>query len=111
MTNKRFGRVGDTAIIGSGTYADRICAVSCTGHGEFFMLGVSAYDVAARMMYKGLRLDDATRETIDNLTQIKGEGGMIAVDSHGNVSLPFNSQGMYRGWVIADGENNIEIYA
>ena len=110
MTNKKFGRVGDTPIIGSGTYADDVCAVSCTGHGEYFMLGVTAYDVAARMKYKGLGLDEAASETIDHLTKINGEGGLIAVDSLGNVTLPFNSQGMYRGFVTSESEIQVEIY-
>jgi beta-aspartyl-peptidase (threonine type) len=109
MTNKKFGRVGDTPLVGLGTYADDICAVSGTGHGEFFMLGVTAYDVAARMKYKGLSLRDAARETIEHLTTIKGEGGIIAVDSNGNVALPFNSQGMYRGY-INNGAPIVEIY-
>jgi L-asparaginase / beta-aspartyl-peptidase len=102
MTNKKFGRVGDTPIIGSGNYADNLCAVSCTGHGEYFMLGVTAYDLSARMKYKGLSLEEAAREGIEHLTAINGEGGLIAVDSHGNVTLPFNSEGMYRGWVTDD---------
>lgn len=110
MTNKKFGRIGDTPIIGAGTYADDICAVSCTGHGEYFMLGVSAYDVAARMKYKGLSLDAAARETIDHLTTMKGEGGLIAVDSNGNITLPFNSDGMYRGHVSTQNKAVIEIY-
>ena len=110
MTNKKLGRVGDTAIIGAGTYADETCAVSCTGHGEYFMLSVTAYDVAARMKYKGLSLVEAARETIDNLTKIGGEGGLIAVDTNGNITLPFNSEGMYRGFVSAGVGTNIEIY-
>lgn len=110
MTNKKFGRIGDTAMIGSGTYADDVCAVSCTGHGEFFMLGVTAYDVAARMKYKGLDLGEAALETIDRLTEIGGEGGLIAVDSHGNIVMPFNSDGMYRGFVSSDGKINVDIY-
>lgn len=109
MTNKKFGRVGDTPVIGAGTYADENCAVSCTGHGEYFMLGVSAYDLAARMKYKGLALDDAARETIQRLTDIGGEGGLISVDSHGNVALPFNSEGMYRGCVV-NGKLEVKIY-
>lgn len=109
MTNKKFGRVGDTPIIGAGNYADDFCAVSCTGHGEYFMLGVTAYDVAARMKYKGLSLEDAARETIDRLSEISGEGGLIAVDSHGNITLPFNSEGMYRGY-ITDSSQIVEIY-
>ena len=111
MTNKKFGRIGDTPIIGAGTYADNAtCAVSCTGFGEFFMLGVTAFDVAARMKYKSLSLEDASGETIERLSEIKGEGGFIAVDANGNVALPFNSEGMYRGFVKADGEIVVEIY-
>jgi beta-aspartyl-peptidase (threonine type) len=110
MTNKKFGRVGDTALIGAGTYADETCAVSCTGHGEFFMLGVTAYDVAARMKYKGLSLKDAAGETIDRLTSIGGEGGLVAVDSSGNVSLPFNSDGMYRAMIRPGSGPEISIY-
>lgn len=111
MTNKKFGRVGDTPLVGLGTYADnQTCAVSCTGHGEFFMLGVTAFDVAARMKYKNLNLLDAARESIEHLTEIGGEGGLIAVDALGNVALPFNSEGMYRGFVTADGEIVTEIY-
>jgi beta-aspartyl-peptidase (threonine type) len=111
MTNKKFGRVGDTPLIGAGTYADNsTCAISCTGHGEFFMLGVSAYDVAARMKYKDLSLQDSAQETIEHLGQIGGEGGLIAVDAHGNVTLPFNSEGMYRGSMTSDGQLSINIY-
>ena len=110
MTNKKFGRVGDTPLIGSGTYADDLCAVSCTGHGEYFMRAVAAYDVAARMKYKGLGLEEAARETIDHLTKINGEGGLIAVDTHGNITLPFNSEGMYRGSASDDGKLDIGIF-
>lgn len=110
MTNKKFGRIGDTPIIGSGTYADDICAVSCTGHGEYFMLGVTAFDVSARMRYKGLSLADAANETIRRQTEIGGEGGLIAIDANGNIALPFNSEGMYRGSVTSDGDFKIEIY-
>ena len=110
MTNKKFGRVGDTPIIGAGTYADETCAVSCTGHGEYFMLGVTAYDVAARMKYKGLSLEDAAQETINHLTEINGEGGLIAVDTHGNVTLPFNSEGMYRGFIDLTNEFKTGIF-
>ncbi|HRI03635.1 MAG TPA: isoaspartyl peptidase/L-asparaginase [Pyrinomonadaceae bacterium] len=110
MTNKKFGRIGDTPLVGLGNYADDTCAVSCTGHGEYFMLGVTAYDVAARMKYKGLSLKEAARETIDHLTKINGEGGLIAVDTNGNITLPFNSDGMYRGYVTLIGQINVEIY-
>ncbi|QQS33791.1 MAG: isoaspartyl peptidase/L-asparaginase [Acidobacteriota bacterium] len=102
MTNKKFGRVGDTPLIGAGTFADDTCAVSCTGHGEYFMLGVSAFDVAARMKYKRLSLEDAARETIERQSEINGEGGLIAVDNEGNITLPFNSDGMYRGYIDGD---------
>ena len=111
MTNKRFGRVGDTPIIGAGTYADNsTCAVSCTGHGEYFMLGVTAYDVAARMKYKGLSLVDAAREAVTHLGEIGGEGGLIAVDARGNITMPFNSEGMYRGFTNASSQISVEIY-
>ena len=110
MTNKKFGRIGDTAIVGSGTYADETCAVSCTGHGEYFMLAATAFDVAARMKYKGLSLEEAAGEAVDRLTAIKGEGGLIAVDTNGNITLPFNSEGMYRGFVASQTEPSIYIY-
>ena len=110
MTNKKFGRVGDTAIIGAGTYADARVAVSCTGHGEYFMLGVTAYDVAARIKYKGLSLEEAARETIEHLTAINGEGGLIAIDAMGNVALPFNSEGMYRAFITDHIQPCVEIY-
>jgi beta-aspartyl-peptidase (threonine type) len=110
MTNKKFGRIGDTPLIGSGTYADNsTCAVSCTGHGEYFMIGATAYDVAARMKYKGLGLEQAAQESIDYLTTISGEGGLIAVDALGNTVMPFNSEGMYRGEALA-GKIAIQIY-
>ncbi|MGI8813125.1 MAG: isoaspartyl peptidase/L-asparaginase family protein [Pyrinomonadaceae bacterium] len=110
MTNKKFGRVGDTALIGSGTYAENAtCAVSCTGHGEFFMLGVTAYDVAARMKYKGASLEQAALEAVQHLTEIGGEGGLIAVDAFGNVTMPFNSAGMYRGYVGEDGVTHVGV--
>ena len=111
MTNKKFGRIGDTPIVGAGTYADNeTCAVSCTGHGEFFMKTLAAYDVAARMKYKNLHLSAAANEVVKNLRSIGGEGGLIAVDRFGNVALPFNSEGMYRAFVTSDGETFIEIY-
>jgi beta-aspartyl-peptidase (threonine type) len=111
MTNKKFGRIGDTPIVGAGTYADNeTCAVSCTGHGEFFMRAVAAYDVSALMKYKNLSLKDAAREVVEKLRVVGGEGGLIAADSHGNIALPFNSEGMYRGFVNSTGEFVIEIY-
>lgn len=110
MTNKKFGRVGDTPLIGAGTYADNsTCAVSCTGHGEYFMIGATAYDVAARMRYLNTDLNTAAYGTIDHLTTIGGEGGLIAVDAEGNIAMPFNSEGMYRGKAV-NGAFDIEIY-
>ena len=111
MSNKKYGRIGDSPLIGGGTYADDVCAVSCTGHGEYFMVGVSAFDVSARMRYKNLPLEDAANETLERLTEIKGDGGLIAVDTEANCTLPFNSDGMYRGWMTDAGQLNIEIYA
>ena len=111
MTNKKFGRVGDTALIGAGTYADNsTCAISCTGHGEYFMSGVTAYDVAARMKYKSLDLGAAANEALEHLTDIGGDGGFIAVDANGNVVLNFNCEGMYRGYRTANGFA-VNIYA
>ena len=97
MTNKRYSRIGDTPLIGAGTWADARCAISCTGNGEYFIRAVAAYDVACLMEYKGLRLEEAARIVVqDKLAPVGGEGGLIAVDAGGNVTLPFNSEGMYR---------------
>lgn len=100
MTNKRPGRVGDTPLIGAGTYADnRTAAVSCTGTGEVFIRTATAYDVCARMAYGGLSLADAANEVVMNvLPALAGRGGLIAIDAQGNLSMPFNTEGMYRGW-------------
>lgn len=99
MTNKRPGRVGDTPLIGAGTYADnRTAAVSCTGTGEMFIRAATAYDLCARMAYGGLSLDAAAQKVVmDVLPTLNGRGGLIAVDAQGNFSLPFNTEGMYRG--------------
>ena len=98
MTNKRFGRVGDSPIIGAGTYANNnTCAISCTGHGELFIRSVVAYDISCLMEYKNLTLAEACHEVVmKKLVAIKGEGGLIAIDKSGNIELPFNSEGMYR---------------
>lgn len=100
MTNKKFGRIGDSPIIGSGTYANnQTCAISCTGSGEFFLRSVVAYDVSCLMEYKGLNLTDACREVIQKkLPKIGGDGGLIAIDNKGNIALEFNTEGMYRGF-------------
>lgn len=112
LTNKRFGRVGDTALIGAGTYADdRTCAISCTGYGEVFIRTVAAYDVACLMKYKSLTLNDACEQVVGGtLREMGGEGGLVAVDHLGNVSLSFNSEGMYRAWVTSSGEAQVAIY-
>ena len=98
MTNKMSGRVGDSAVIGAGTYAsNRSCAVSCTGHGEYMIRGVVAYDVICLQEFKGDTLEEACHEVIQNrLRTMGGEGGLIAIDRHGNISMPFNTHGMYR---------------
>ena len=100
MTNKRPGRVGDTPLIGAGTYADnRTAAISCTGTGEMFIRTATAYDICARMAYAGQSLDAAAQEVVMKvLPTLNGRGGLIAVDAQGNLSLPFNTEGMYRGW-------------
>jgi beta-aspartyl-peptidase (threonine type) len=98
MTNKKFGRIGDSAVIGAGTYANNnTCAISCTGHGEFFIRSVVAYDISCLMEYKGLSLKEACHVVVmDKLVKIGGEGGLIAMDRFGNIEMPFNSEGMYR---------------
>lgn len=112
MTNKKYGRVGDSPMIGAGTYAnDKTCAISCTGHGELFIRAVVAYDVSCLMEYKGLSLADACDEVVmKKLVAIAGEGGLIALDKNGNVCLSFNSEGMYRGYKRSDGSQEISIY-
>jgi len=112
MTNKKFGRIGDSPIIGAGNYANNsTCAVSCTGSGEFFIKGVVAYDVSCLMEYKGLSLKDAADEVILNrILKIGGDGGLIAVDAKGNIAMPFNTEGMYRGCKNSEGLDEILIY-
>lgn len=112
MTNKQYGRVGDSPIIGAGTYANnKTCAISCTGHGEPFIRAVTAYDVSCLMEYKGHSLEEALNIVVhDKLMKIEGEGGMIGVDANGNVAMVFNSEGMYRGMRKSDGKNEIAIY-
>jgi len=112
MTNKKFGRVGDSPIIGAGTYANNdTCAVSCTGHGELFIRAVVGHDISCLMEYKGLSLQEACDVLVhDKLIKIGGEGGLIAVDKQGNVAMPFNSEGMYRGFRKSDGKMEVMIY-
>jgi beta-aspartyl-peptidase (threonine type) len=112
MTNKRFGRVGDSPLIGAGTYADdATCAVSSTGWGEFFIRGVVAHDIAAQMRYGGRTLREAADDVIlRRLTAAGGTGGVIAIDANGNTAMPFNTPGMYRGRIDASGHVVVEIY-
>ncbi|QHS62404.1 isoaspartyl peptidase/L-asparaginase family protein [Chitinophaga agri] len=111
MTNKKYGRVGDAPIIGAGTYANNnTVAVSCTGWGEFFIRSVVAYDLSALMAYKGLSVQEAGKAVIEKVGKLGGNGGLIALDKEGHAALPFNTEGMYRGLVTADGKIIIEIY-
>ncbi len=112
MTNKKWGRIGDSPIIGAGTYANnKTCAISCTGSGEYFMRSVVAYDISALMEYKGLSLKEAVFKVIHKkLPSIGGDGGLIAIDNKGNIVMDFNTPGMYRASINKDGEKNIAIY-
>jgi beta-aspartyl-peptidase (threonine type) len=109
--NKQFGRVGDSPIIGAGNYADNnTCAVSGTGDGEFFIRYSVAYDVAALMKYRGVSVQQAASEVVQKLTEVGGEGGLIALDRSGNFAMPFNTPGMYRGHIGPDGVPAVLIY-
>jgi len=112
MTNKRFGRIGDTPIIGAGTYANNnTCAVSCTGHGEYFIRNVVAFDISALIEYKQLSLQEAANHVInDKLKKQDGEGGLIAIDVKGNYIMSFNTAGMYRGVATSQNKPKLEIY-
>jgi beta-aspartyl-peptidase (threonine type) len=113
MSNCRFGRIGDSPLIGIGTYANnQTCAVSTTGHGEFLMRAVTAYDVSALMEYRGQNLAEAAKCAIfDRLTSLGGTGGLVAIDRQGNIALPFNTPGMYRGFYLPGGPPQTAIYA
>jgi beta-aspartyl-peptidase (threonine type) len=112
MTNKKFGRVGDSPMIGAGNYANnQTCAVSCTGSGEFFIRGVVAYDVSCLVEHRNYSLQQATEEVIQKrILQFGGDGGLIAVNSKGDISLSFNTEGMYRGFKKSDGTEAVLIY-
>jgi len=112
MTNKKYNRIGDAPIIGAGTYANNsTCAVSATGHGEYFIRWTVAHDISALMEYKGLSLKDASELVVnDKLVKAGGSGGVICVDKAGNISMPFNSEGMFRGFATADGKEGVYIY-
>jgi L-asparaginase / beta-aspartyl-peptidase len=110
-TNKRPGRVGDTPVIGAGTYANNAtCAVSATGDGEYFIRATVGRDVSALMEYRGMSLEDAAQAALDKVAKLGGTGGLIAIDRQGNTTLPFNTAGMYRGYVDPNGKLVVEIY-
>lgn len=111
MTNKKYGRVGDAPIIGAGTYANNATAgISCTGWGEFYIRNVVAYDISAMMEYKNMTVDAAAKAALNKVGTMGGDGGLIALDKNGNVSMPFNTEGMYRGTVTEDGRIEVLIY-
>jgi beta-aspartyl-peptidase (threonine type) len=111
MTNKRYGRVGDSPVIGAGTYADARCAVSGTGWGEFYLRAVVAHDICARVAYRGDSLAEAADEVVNGeVVRLGGDGGAICVDAQGNIAMPFNTPGMYRGWIRADGRRGTAIF-
>jgi len=112
MTNKKFGRIGDSPIIGAGTYADNeTCAISATGHGEYFIRAVVAHDIASLMRYKGLSLQAAAEEVVMNkLAKLGGTGGIIAIDRNANIAMPFNTDGMYRAYKVHGGNTFVAIY-
>jgi len=112
MVNKKYNRIGDTPVIGAGTYANNAtCAVSATGHGEFFIRWTVAHDISALMEYKELSLEEASRLVVnDKLVKAGGSGGVICLDAKGNIAMPFNSEGMYRGFSKSDGSKGVFIY-
>ena len=110
LTNKRYGRVGDSPIIGAGTYADEHCGVSATGWGEFFIRVGAARDICARMRYRNDSVSKAAGDVLDGIGKLGGDGGIIALDDHGNVAMPYDTQGMYRGTVTREGKIQIAIY-
>src|SRR5215510_4874651 len=110
-TNKMPGRIGDTSVIGAGTYANnKTCAVSCTGDGEYFIRAAAAHDISALMEYRGMKLQEAAQTALNAVKQLGGTGGLIAIDKNGDIALPFNTNGMYRGYVDPDGKFVVEIY-
>jgi beta-aspartyl-peptidase (threonine type) len=112
MVNKKYGRIGDSPLIGIGTYANnKSCAISCTGHGEYFIRTVVAHEISARMLYKGESLKEASEEVVfKTLLELGGRGGLIGIDFEGNVVMPFNTKGMYRGFKTFDKEEFVDIF-
>lgn len=112
MTNKRFGRVGDSPIIGAGTYANASCAVSSTGWGEYYIRAVVAHDICARVEYAKTPVAEAAKQVVmDIIPKLGGDGGVIAIDAEGNIATPYNTDGMYRGWVDKDGKVHVALLA
>ncbi|MFY2764058.1 isoaspartyl peptidase/L-asparaginase family protein [Arenimonas sp. MALMAid1274] len=112
MTNKRWGRVGDAPLIGAGTWADDRCGVSATGWGEFYIRAAVAHDVCARVAYRGDTLAAAMEEVVNRVVPaLGGDGGAIALDREGNIAMPFNTSGMYRGWIRPDGSRGTAVFA
>ncbi len=109
MTNKRWGRIGDAPIIGAGTYANSHCAVSATGAGEYFIRNAVAHDICARAEYLDQSVSQAAETVIFDVLE-PGIGGVITLDSEGNVAMPFNTEGMYRGFILSSGESLVEIF-
>ena len=111
MTNKKYGRVGDVPIIGAGTYCNNeTVGVSCTGWGEFFIRNVVGKSIADLMEYKGMSIVQASKMILDKVAKMGGDGGLIALDKKGNIAMPFNTEGMYRGSVTADGKIDVQIF-
>jgi len=113
MTNKKYGRVGDVPIIGAGTYANNnTCALSATGHGEFFIRNVVTHDISALMEYKNLSLNQAAEKVImQKLVKQKGAGGVVGIDKTGNITMTFNTKGMFHGVKTSDGKSVVKIFA
>ena len=111
MSNKRWSRIGDSPVIGAGTYATETCGVSGTGWGEFYIRAAAAHDICARMAYRGDPLAKAAEDVINGeVVRLGGDGGAIALDAEGNIAMPFNTSGMYRGWIKPDGSRGVALY-
>ena len=111
MTNKKYGRIGDSPIIGAGTYANnKTCAISCTGHGEYYIRLGFARDISALMEYKNMSVTEACSEEIRKLSELNGTGGVIAIDAKGNIAMEFNTSGMFRGYIKSTGEKEVAIF-